>query len=99
MISPTIGRRVWFWPSQQDLGKTDAKPISLMQRFTDQPFDAGVCCVWNDRMVNLTVADHGGEMHERRSVTLVQEGDPIPQGQSYATWMPYQQGQAKKEAA
>ena len=99
MIHPTIGRRVWYWPSDQDLGLSDAPPLSLMTASDrTQACDAGVCCVWGDRMVNLTVADHNGKMHSRCSVLLVQEGDSIPSGQSYATWMPYQAAQAQKHA-
>jgi hypothetical protein len=97
MISPTIGRRVWYWPSDEDLHLTDEAPLAKMTAGDrTQACDAGVCYVWDDRRINLTVADHNGLMHARPSVQLVQEGDPIPVGQAYATWMPYQTTQAKK---
>jgi len=84
MISPTIGRRVWFWPN----GTTG---IPLNHGSSQQPHDAGVCYVWSDRLVNLTVAGHDGSMHARTSVPLLQDDDPAPaMGASYATWMPYQ---------
>lgn len=90
MIKPTIGRRVWYWPSQQDKGLTESPPKSIMTANLSQPCDAGICCVWGDRCVNLTVADHNGNMHSRWSVPLLQPGDLIPDGGGYATWMDYQ---------
>jgi hypothetical protein len=96
MIKPTIGRRVWFYPN----GTTqlaDPKPLAIID--SSQPLDAGVVFVWSDRMVNLDVTDHYGQHHSANSVTLVQEGDPVPTTGFYATWMPYQQGQSKKAEA
>lgn len=98
VITPTIGRRIWYWPSDYDRGLLEAKPGTVIQSNDVQPCDAGICYVHSDRLVNLTVADHNGNMHRRTSVTLVQEGDEAPQG-AHATWMPYQQGQAKAQAA
>jgi hypothetical protein len=90
MIDPTVGRRVWYWPSEYDRSAgmiADGK----------QPCDAGIAYVHSARMVNLTVADHNGNLHARTSVTLMQEGDaPVPG--AYAQWMPYQKGQAKAAA-
>lgn len=95
MIQPTIGRRVWFWPSDYDLGKTSVQPPTVMTSCGDQPMDAGIAFVHGDRLVNVTVADHLGKPHARTSVKLLQEGDePVP-GMSFCTWMPYQLGQAK----
>lgn len=82
MIHPSIGRRVWFYPNG-----TNGIPVVSG---SDQPCDAGVCYVWNDRLVNLTVAGHDGSMHTRTSVTLLQDDDLPPSTGSYATWMPYQ---------
>lgn len=91
MISPTIGRRVWYWPSDQDLGLTERKPVSLMTASDrTQPCDAGVVYVHGDRLVNLTVADHNGVMHARTSMTLLQDDDKPDPGCAYAQWMPYQ---------
>lgn len=87
MIKPTIGRRVWFYPN-------GTAGMNLVTG-SDQPCDAGICYVWGDRMVNLTVADHAGVMHQRTSVPLLQDDDPVPTVGAYATWMPYQVGQAK----
>ncbi len=60
--------------------------------------DATVIDVHGDRMVSLYVISRGGFAGARRSVTLVQEGDEVPSG-PHCTWMPYQVGQAKKDAA
>lgn len=96
MIIPTIGRRVWYWPSAYDCGNAAQQPASgVMEADAVQPCDAGICYVHGERLVNLTIADHGGFMHRRCGVQLLQEGDEIPIGQAYATWMPYQVGQAK----
>lgn len=91
-ITPTIGRRVWYRPSvgeRSALGVWDGG---------QQPLDAGICYVWNDRMVNLTIAGPDGKMHSRTSVKLLQPGEPVPEGMSYAEWMPYQTAQAAKAA-
>ena len=91
-IKPTIGRRVWYWPSEEE-----ARESSLTYADKSQPCDAGIAFVHSDRMVNLTVADHRGVMHRRCSVPLLQEGDPTPMaGTAYAQWMPYQVGQATR---
>jgi len=94
MIKPTIGRRVWFWPN----GSTAVGATSVTVIDAAQPFDAGIVFVWNDRMVNLDVKDHYGKAASATSVTLLQEEDSIPQIGFYATWMPYQTGQAKAAA-
>jgi hypothetical protein len=64
----------------------------------NQPFDAGVICVWGPNCVNLSVTDHAGNIHFRSSVFLRQEEDAVPSaaGPGYAEWMPYQTAQAKK---
>lgn len=98
MISPTIGRKVWYRPNHHDLNVgTETTPP--MQTAIDQPLDATVVAVWGDRCVNLVIFDIYGNKYERRSVTLKQEGDTIPDGMSYAEWMPYQTSQAKKDSA
>lgn len=95
IIKPTIGRRVWFWPN--GVSSVGDSPLHVISG--DQPFDAGIVYVWGDRMVNLDVSDHYGRHHQATSVTLLQDGDPIPVVGPYATWMPYQVGQAKSAAS
>jgi len=91
MITPTIGRRVWFYPN----GTTGIPTVTG----SSQPCDAGIAYVWSDRLVNLTVAGHDGSQHARTSVVLLQDDDLVPTAGAYATWMPYQIGQAKKHDA
>lgn len=87
MIKPTVGRVVLFYP-------LDRHP-------NEQPLAAIVVAVWGDRCVNLAVFKSNGVpmSHPPTSVTLVQEGDPVPTGLSYCTWMPYQLGQAARTEA
>lgn len=59
--------------------------------------DATVIDVHSDRCVSLFVINRGGTTSVQRSVLLVQDGDAIPSSH-HATWMPYQQGQARKHA-
>jgi len=87
MIQPTIGRKVWFWPVE---GHGHMNCID-----EQQPFDATVVFVHNDRLVNLIVVDHMGHVERVNKATLKQEEDPVPAG-SYAEWMPYQVKQSQK---
>ena len=82
MIKPTIGRVVWFHH-----GKDGQQPLAAL-----------VAYVHSDTMVNLAVFDPNGVPFNKTSVTLVQEGAPIPAGM-YCEWMPYQKGQAAKTEA
>ncbi len=52
--------------------------------------------VWGDRMVNLVVFDSNGRSLARTSVTLLQDDEPKPEYGRFASWMPYQKGQAAK---
>lgn len=90
LTKPTIGRKVWFWPNSQ--ASTEAGAIDVYDE--KQALDATVVCAWSDRLVNLSVTDHGGRVHSVRSCTLRQEGDPLPTSR-YCEWMPYQVSQAK----
>jgi hypothetical protein len=80
-IKPTIGRRVWYRDSV----------------LSDQFCDAGICYVFSDSCVNLTVADRNGAMHARTSVVLIQ-GPPEECAQGQACWMPYQKAQASADS-
>lgn len=95
-IVPTIGRRVWYYPSDYDRGLSANKPESVIQGNIDQPCDAGVVYVHSETLVNLFVTDHNGYTHRRTSVTLVQPGQEPPSAGSYCTWMPYQVQKAKE---
>lgn len=93
MIKPTIGRRVWYWPRKGD----PKSPFTVLD--PGQALDAGVIFVHDDRTVNLSVTDHQGSTHAVHGAFLAQEGDAVPGDGGFAEWMPYQTGQAKKEAA
>lgn len=98
IITPTIGRRLWFWPAPVSLDRSACTP-----RFTvydpAQPLDAGVVYVHSDRMVNLLVTDHAGLAQAVTSVRLLQVGESANPGEAYAQWMPYQAAQNAKAAA
>jgi len=100
-IAPTIGRRVWYWPSEAEYQASASNrtmvepPMRLKDRA--QPCDAGICYVHTDGTINITVADHTGAMHARQGVPLLQDDAPEPRGVGgFAVWMPYQKGQAAK---
>lgn len=93
MIYPTIGRKVWYRPSADDLKGGNEKPMAAVGT---QPLDATVVAVWGDRCVNLVVFDANGDMFKRTSVMLLQDSDPLPVEGRYAEWMPYQTAQAAK---
>lgn len=102
-ITPSVGRKVWYWPSLYDLASPHASadnpmPGRGMRQVTGEAFDATVLCVHGDRCVNLLVVDHCGVTHYVPSASLMQPGDDKP-AHGYAEWMPYQVGQAKKDEA
>ena len=86
LIEPTIGRVVWYQTNEADSGL-----------HSDQPLAALVTYVTDARTINLVVFDHEGRPNSRIGVMLVHEGDFPPVG-PFAEWMPYQKGQAKKNA-
>lgn len=97
MIKPSVGRKVWYRPSQNDL-----IGLGAMSSAIGQPLDATVLAVWGDRCVNVLVLDVMGKPFTKTSIKLIQEGDEIPKtldgtdAGGYVEWMPYQTGQAKK---
>lgn len=88
VIAPTVGRKVHFWPQN---GQFHSTPLVL----GPQPMDATVVYVHDDRMVNLHVADHIGQVHALSNVILRQPGEDVLEGQPFAEWMPFQVGQAR----
>lgn len=87
MISPTIGRVVWFHPSTSD----------ALMGGSNQPLAALVTYVHGDRCVNLAAFDVNGCLYSRCSVLLLQDDDVAPENGYYAEWMPFQKGQAAKQ--
>lgn len=102
IIKPTVGRKVWFRPngtmSLQRAG-TQGVGFAPLAIIDDTPLDATVVYVWGDRRVNLLVLDHYGNPFTATSVTMVQPDGDCPAVGFYAEWMPYQTGQARKNAA
>lgn len=92
VIKPTVGRKVWFFPNGASFHSC---PYCIDE---EVPMDADIVYVWGDRMVNLTVKDHIGQVHAFTSVQFLQPEDEIPVSGAYAMWMPYQIGQAKAAA-
>lgn len=97
MITPTIGRRVWYWPSAIDADQAN-NPQFLFHSDPTQPLDAGIAYVHSDTMVNLSVADQIGINRSRVSVRLLQDDEVAEPGQAYAQWMPYQVAQAEAKS-
>jgi hypothetical protein len=96
MIKPTVGRKVWFHSNGHRVITTAGNQPE--HHVSDDTMDATILCVHGDRCVNVLVVDHSGTCHGIRSITLRQEGDPVPTC-AYVEWMPYQTGQAKKQEA
>lgn len=95
MIEPTVGRKVWYRPSQQDKDGSTGEQ-GKMETYGDEPLDATVIAVWGSRLINVAIFDIYGNLHARRSVTLLQDDDVSTVGGRYAEWMPFQKGQATK---
>lgn len=87
MIKPTVGRVVWFWAagrSQEEKG--------------EQPYAATVAFVHSDTLINISYVDYQGNQGRWSSVLLWQGEGERPTA-PHCSWMPYQVGQAKKDAA
>ena len=91
IITPTVGRKVWYRPSVAELAVRD--PMKVID---GQPLDATVIAVHDDRLVNLLVIDAEGNGFPRLNVQLVQEDDVYETDGARAEWMPYQTAQAAK---
>lgn len=50
-------------------------------------------------MINIAFFDQNGVAHNATSVALLQDDDSKPEFGFFASWMPYQQGQAAKTEA
>jgi hypothetical protein len=85
VIKPTVGRKVWYRPS--DFDKAGPVPMTVAGPVDDQhPLDATIIAVWSDRCVNVLVTDIAGRQFPVLSATLVQEGDPKPEHGRYVEW-------------
>lgn len=85
MISPTVGRKVWYRP----------RPFETSFEHC-QPFDATITYVWNNNCVNLLVLNETGTpLRGTTSVTLAQDRLAQP---GECEWMPFQKIQASAQA-
>lgn len=91
IIKPTIGRVIWYY------------------RKADQthPNVGLIAYVHSDTLINVGGFDHDGDPFKATSVPLVQPTETerglgvtsVPVHGHFATWMPYQKGQAAKTEA
>lgn len=85
MITPTVGRVVLFHHLGWFSHLTAHGPV----------FACLITHVWNDRLINVGGFDSNGIVFGQTSVELLQDDDPVPE-HIYATWMPFQKGQAAR---
>lgn len=93
MIKPSIGRVVWYYPAGLKHSERNRRA-------------ALVAFVHNDRMVNLSWFDEHGGSHGAQNVQLLPPGEEPAQDadehpayvKGFATWMPFQIGQAARGA-
>ena len=105
IIKPTVGRKVWYRPSEFDLQGPGGMVCSNVDKpAAGQPLDATILAVFGERCVNVLVLDMMGKPFTKTLVTLRQPGDPSmhdldgnPVG-GYVEWMPYQAAQSLKES-
>lgn len=94
-IKPTVGRVVYFTPAAVD-------DQSIIPDWQSGVCAALVTAVHNENCVNLAVFDVSGNQYARCSVCHVSTLPEVPEGgvqkYDYWDWMPYQKGQAAKEA-
>lgn len=84
MITPTIGRVIWFYKAGNTDPGVQAEP-------------AFITYVYSDTLINVGGFDRNGSPFGRTSVVLVQKDDTF--AGEHARWMPYQkQAQQEREA-
>lgn len=100
MIKPTVGRKVWFIPSDYDTSIDGYKILPDVDNPAyNQPLDATIIGVHSDTLVNLHVIDAEGNQFFQEGTRLMQDGKTeIGKDESYAMWMPYQVTQAAKDS-
>lgn len=96
-IKPTIGRKVWFWSGvTPEPANANKLPVVIDQQ---QAMDATIVLVGYSG-ISLSVTDHAGNQHFYEGIQLWDpdtdpNNDRHGTGEAYATWMPYQVGQAR----
>jgi len=72
MISPTVGKPLWYWPTRA--GAIDNYDLA------NQPLAAFITYVNRDQTVNIAYLDRNGSPDRRITVPLWQRGQPRPMG-------------------
>lgn len=85
VIKPTVGRKVWYRPSEFDRSGPGAMQVAGSVN-DPAPLDATIIAVWGDRMVNVLVTDVLGRQFPVFSVTLVHDDDTKPSKGCYVEW-------------
>lgn len=96
MIKPTVGRKVWFIPSDYAVS-IDGYKMLMDDSGNTQPLDATIIGVHTDSIVNLHIIDTEGNAYFGDSITLFNGSPSLEADESYAMWMPYQVTQAAKD--
>lgn len=87
IITPTIGRKVWYWPFPTERSESGT-----------QPFDATVAFVHPTGTINVAIiSELGYAMTPRHHVRLRNTPEEAQPGE--CSWMPWQAGQARAQAA
>lgn len=88
-IKPTIGRKIYYW-SDSNYGCKD--PL--------QAFDATIIYVVSETVVDIVYTNHFGSTRSQEGVNLHDPvGGECHGAGPFATWMPYQVGQAVAAAS
>lgn len=87
MITPTVGRVVWFGGAETD---------HLTKLAEGEPLAAIVTKVHSDTSVDVVIFPPGSPVHGAHKVRLLQDDEQPPTDTPFCMWMPYQKGQAAK---
>lgn len=100
VITPTVGRKVWYRPCANDLlGPVPMQVCGSIEAGNIQPLDATIIAVWGERMINVLVTDIVGRQFAVMSCGLVQPGEDVAEDGRYCEWMPYQVATSKPAVA
>lgn len=99
IIKPTVGRKVWYRHNGSGPIANVASVQLRPETRSDQPMDATIIHVWDDRLVNLRVTDHVGNTFYSEGCNLLQFDDEAPLTGHYCQWMPYQVQQQARSTA
>jgi hypothetical protein len=101
-MAPSIGRRVWYWPSQHD---KDQHGFVIL--YDSQAVDVGICCIHesgNDGpdLVGVAGFDHACEPvgdPQTRLYMPDEVTDEMRAAGGFAQWIPFQAAEATRRIA